>query len=625
MKSAGLWLAFSLACSIGIAAEPVDFSHDILPILKSRCADCHADGTYEAGVSFDTREALLGSKVVAPGDASQSELIHRVSNDDPDLRMPPEGDPLTADQIALLRKWIDQGLSWEPGFSFKASNYIAPLKPRRPALPAPHDNRTNPVDRIVDAYYTAHDIKPPGPINDATFLRRVSLDVVGLLPAPQQLDAFLADTSPDKRQQLVRELLAHNRAYADHWLTFWNDLLRNDYQGTGYIDGGRKQITTWLYQSLLDNKPYDAFVRELLNPTPESEGFIRGIKWRGNVNASQTQQLQFAQTTSQVFLGINMKCASCHDSFVDHWKLTDAYGLAAITADQPLEIHRCDKPTGQMAQAAFLFPELGNIDASLPRSERLAQFASLMTHPDNGRLTRTIVNRLWHRLMGRGIVEPVDVMQNEPWSDDLIDYLAVHLADSGYDLKKTIELIVTSHAYQSQCVVTDEQQDAAEFVFRGPTAKRMTAEQFIDAVWSITGTAPEKPVAQVSRPGDTPVMIRASLVNADSLLRNLGRPPREQVVTTRPAELDTLQALQLSNGEILAGLLNQGAKHLREQHPDWSATHTTDSLYRMALSRKPSPEEAAIASSILGEHLNDQGVADLLWGVIMLPEFQLIR
>ena len=625
MKSSGLWLAFSLTCSIGIAAEPVDFSHDILPVLKSRCADCHANGTYEGGVSFDTREALLGSKVVVPGNAPQSELIHRVTSEDPDLRMPPDGDPLTADQIALLRKWIDQGLSWEPGFSFTASKYEPPLKPRRPTLPLSHEDRDNPVDRIIDAYYTTHDIRPPKPIDDANFLRRVSLDIVGLLPTPDQLDSFLTDTSPDKRKQLVRQLLDDKRAYADHWLTFWNDLLRNDYQGTGYIDGGRKQITGWLYQSLVDNKPYDAFVRELLGPTPESEGFIRGIKWRGNVNASQTQQLQFAQTTSQVFLGINMKCASCHDSFIDHWKLTDAYGLAAITAEQPLEIHRCDKPTGQMAQAAFLFPELGNVDPSLPRNERLAQFASLMTHPDNGRLTRTIANRLWHRLIGRGIVEPVDVMQNEPWSEDLIDYLAVHLVDSGYDLKKTIELIVTSHAYQSQCVVADEQLDAAEFVFRGPTAKRMTAEQFIDAVWTVTGTAPEKPVAQISIPNDSAVMIRASLVSADALLRTLGRPPREQVVTTRPAELDTLQALQLTNGEILSGLLNQGAKNLRKQYPEWSTVQVTDRIYRMALGRKPSREEAAIASSILGEEFTDQSFADLLWAVLMLPEFQLIR
>ena len=96
-------------CPVGPAAEPVDFSHDVLPILKSRCADCHTEGTYEGGVSFDTREALLGSAIAIPGNAAGSELIYRVTNDDPDLRMPPDGDPLTAEEVAVLRRWIEQG------------------------------------------------------------------------------------------------------------------------------------------------------------------------------------------------------------------------------------------------------------------------------------------------------------------------------------------------------------------------------------------------------------------------------------------------------------------------------------------------------------------------------------
>jgi hypothetical protein len=619
------FLPVALLYAASAAAEPVDFSHDVLPILKNRCIECHADRTYEGGVSFDTRETLLGSKVVVPGRAGESELISRVSSDDPDMRMPPEGDPLSEAEVAVLRRWIDQQLPWEPGLSFKASAYEAPLKPRRPTLPEPQGNRNNPVDRIIDAYYTTHGVEPPKGIDDAAFLRRVSLDLVGLLPDSGELDAFLGDPSPDKREQLVRRLLDDRRGYADHWLTFWNDLLRNDYEGTGYIDGGRKQITGWLYRALVDNRPYNSFVSGLLSPTEESEGFIRGIKWRGNVNASQTPELQFAQTTSQVFLGINMKCASCHDSFIDNWKLADAYGLAAITAEQPLEIYRCDKPTGDFAEAAFVFPELGKIDSSLPREERLQQYASLMTHSENGRFARTIVNRLWHRLMGRGIVEPVDMMQNEPWSEDLIDYLAVHLIDHGHDLKKTLELIVTSEAYQSECAVGDKPQEGVEFVFRGPTPKRMTAEQFMDAVWLLTGTTPEKPAARIALVEDWPVVVRASRVNADALLRTLGRVSREQVVTTRPAELDMLQALQLSNGEMLADLLSRGAKSLCEQHPDCSADQATQWLYRRALSRAPTADELATTRSIAGEPMTSQGVADLLWAVFMLPEFQLIR
>ena len=260
---------------------------------------------------------------------------------------------------------------------------------------------------------------------------------------------LLADVS-SKRDQLINKLLDDRQAYAEHWLTFWNDL-RNDYAGTGYIGSGRRAITGWLYQSLLDNKPYDRFVRELISPKPESEGFIKGIKWRGVVNASQVPELQFSQNVAQVFLGINLKCASCHDSFIDSWRLEDAYNLAAVVADKPLELHRCDKPTGAKAEAKFLYPELGKLDTSLPKSERLQRLAELLTSPDNGRFTRTIVNRLWQRQMGRGLVSPVDVMSNEPWNTDLVDFLATDFADNGYDLKRTIGLIVRSRAYQSQC------------------------------------------------------------------------------------------------------------------------------------------------------------------------------
>ena len=321
-------------------------------------------------------------------------------------------------------------------------------------------------------------------------------------------------------------------------------MLRNEYRGTGYIDSGRKQITAWLYKSLLENKPYDQFVRELISPNADSEGFARGIRWRGEVNASQIVELQFSQNVSQVFFGANLKCASCHDSFIDSWKLDDAYGLAAVIADKPLPQYRCDKPIGKTAGVKFLFPELGSIDPVAPKAKRLEQLASLVTHPDNGRFTRTIVNRVWDRLMGRGIVHPVDVMGNKPWSADLLDYLAVYFAENGHDLKKLMEHIATSRAYQSKAVpLAKEIGDG--YIFRGPELKQLTAEQFIDAIWMLTDTAPKKPAAPAAIPAfpeSTPKerqFVRATLVDCDPLMRSLGRPNREQVVTVR--EQTTLQ------------------------------------------------------------------------------------
>ena len=451
----------------GLAAE-FDFAHRVVPILRKNCVECHGGRRHEGDFSLNTRELLLEGGAVSPGHVADSHLIDLVSSDDKDERMPKNKPPLSADDIKTLRDWIDAGAPWDAGFTFAASDYEPPLRPRRPELPAASEGRVNPVDRILDAYLQQHKIARPAALDDAKFLRRVYLDIVGLLPTPEQLHGFLKSQDSDKREQVVDALLANNRAYAEHWLSFWNDLLRNDYQGTGYIDGGRTQISAWLYNALLNNKPYDEFARELIAPSPESAGFIRGIKWRGNVNASQKQEVQFAQNVSQVFLGLNMKCASCHDSFIDRWKLSETYGLAAIYADAPLEINRCDKPTGKMAQAAWLFPELGQIDPAAPREQRLKRLAELMTDHENGRFTRTIVNRIWHRLMGRGIVHPVDAMQTAPWSADLLDYLASDLSDHGYDLKGTIRLITLSNAYQSETLALASQPTGENFVYSGP-------------------------------------------------------------------------------------------------------------------------------------------------------------
>jgi hypothetical protein len=234
--------------------------------------------------------------------------------------------------------------------------------------------------------------------------------------------------------------------------------------------------------------------------------------------------------------------------------------------------------------------------------------------------------------MGRGIVHPVDVMANKPWSEDLLDYLAIYLVDQNYDLKKLIEHVVTSRTYQSRHVVLSKEPSADDYVFRGPEVKRMTAEQFMDAVWMLTRAGPTKPAAPATilPPFDpaTPAerrFVRASLVNADLLMRSLGRPNREQVVTTRGDLLTTLQALDLSNGQILADTLARGMANLLKDDPKVSGEVLVETLYLRALCRKPAAEELVTARAIVGDPVTPESLADLLWAVVMLPEFQLIR
>lgn len=616
------------------AAEPapVDFAHDVLPILKSRCAECHTDGTYKGSFSLDTREMLLESGAVEFGDAAASDLIDRVTSDETDYKMPPKGERLSAEEVAILRHWIEADLPWTDGFTFRKTTSPTPLKLRKIDIPpSSKSSGDHPIDRLLAAYASERNVQLSPAADDATFLRRVHLDLLGLLPTPVELDDFLADSDPDKRSKAVESALARNRDYAAHWMTFWNDLLRNDYAGTGFIDGGRKQITKWLYESLHQNKSYDIFVQELIAPAEQSEGFAKGIIWRGRVNASQVPPLQFSQNVGQVFLGVNLKCASCHDSFIDDWKLADSYGLAAVVADEPLELHRCDIPQGTMAEPKFLFPELGTIDPNLPREERQKRLAELVTHPDNGRLTRTIVNRLWREMMGRGLVEPVDAMAAEPWNADLLDYLAGYLIESDYDLKKLLGHIAASKAYQSQTVSLAEPPTSEGYIYAGPIAKRMTAEEYLDALWTLTGTAPTKPNADVGVPLEeltddvSGPPLRAAFVVSDPLMRSLGRPNREQVVTTRPDQLTTLQALDLSNGPILSKMLSTGAERLMAKFKDQSVDTLTAYVFEVALARRPSSQEQRLAADLAGSPPTKEGVADLLWAIVLHPEFQHVK
>jgi hypothetical protein len=170
-----------------------------------------------------------------------------------------------------------------------------------------------------------------------------------------------------------------------------------------------------------------------------------------------------------------------------------------------------------------------------------------------------------------------------------------------------------------------------DYVFLGPEVRRMTAEQFMDALWMLTKTAPAKAAAPVTPPpfaDSVPAerrFIRASLVNADALMRSLGRPNREQVVTTRPDQLTTLEALDLSNGQVLAEMLARGAANLLKDKPKATPDERVEDVYRRALCRKPTAQELAAARAILGSPATAEGLADLLWALVMLPEFQLIR
>lgn len=539
------------------------FVDEIHPVLAQRCLACHTGPGAQAGLSLENRAAIIkGGKsgtALISGDPSASLILKRIRGS-AGMRMPPSGDPLSPKQVAAFERWIADGAVWPDMKAPATSSWSPPLAPR--TVPVPEGTATNPIDRFIAAYANKNSVTLPVPVSDARFARRVYYDIWGLPPSPDQLAGFEQSKEPGKRTALIKQLLANSEQYSANWISFWNDLLRNDI-GVVY-HGDRKSITNWLHASLKANMPYDEMVRQLVNPigTDQPDGFLVGVNWRGDVNASQLPHIQAAQNTAQIFLGINLKCASCHDSFINKYKLRQAYSLAAMFSEpNRLEIIRCDSKTGQFTEAEFLYPQLGSVPPGASLAERRAAAARLFTHPDNGRLSRTIVNRYWRKLFGRGLVEPVDEMDAEPWNADLLDWLAADFSQHGYDLKYLIELLATSNAYQFPAVTTGE-ASPSQYTFRGPEPRRLTAEQFLDSVSALTGEWRTLPS------GDTARFVREWELKSSALSRAMGRPIRDQVYTTRNEQPTTFQALELVNGQTLTTLLRRGARRMLGELPN---------------------------------------------------------
>jgi uncharacterized membrane protein len=625
--------SFALVSTSGVLDQKQieDLNLEVRTILAHNCSNCHGEAKHKGELRLDKKEFVLkggeNGPVIVPGDPSKSEMIRRITLPTGHKEaMPTKGKRLTQQEISVLKFWIEKGAPYPD--KEKSIYRIAEMAPRTPAIPAASGDLVQPIDRFVNVYFQKNQVKWAPLVNDRLYIKRVYLDVIGLLPTTEQIEAYANDPRPNKQEVLVKELLNRNADYAQHWLTFWNDALRNDYSGTGFITKGRFDITKWLYASLKENKPYNWFVKELISPTPDSEGFIRGIKWRGTINASQRVEMQAAQNVSQVFLGLNLKCASCHDSFVSDWKLEDAYAFANVFADSTLEINHCDKPTGKMAGRGMLFKELGEIEVNASTEERLRQLADFLVQPKDGRLYRTLVNRIWAQVMGRGLVEPVDVMDNIPWDADLLDWLASDFVENGYDVKRLILNILTSKTYQLPSVSVKEAGDLMleKYKFTGMIRRRLTAEQFADAVsFTFSPMYADSAMAKKRLPEDILQQIpfpRASLVRNDAFLTALGRPNRETVSTSRMSQANLLQALELTNGSKFTTTLRQGAKKWKALYP--SSATLVNTLYLKAYGRAPQPQELSIAKKVLGDKPTEESIQDLVWAVTLSPEFQLI-
>jgi len=506
------------------------------------------------------------------------------------------------------------------GLLFAADNeelFVKRRKLRLRQLPSPPDPPAvngplaaavfNAIDRFVVAKWQAAALpqaeSPPPVCDDVTFIRRVYLDLIGVIPTIAELERFLRDSSADKRAKLVDELLARDEDYAAHWTAFWLDALGS---ATTTLQGGiptRGDYRQWVFDSFKANKPYDVMVAELIDPgmpghkatilaeanTKKSQvGFIR--------NETHTDTLQTAANVGQVFLGTAMKCASCHSHFLNNeWPQQRFLGFAGLFAPSDLELIRCEQRTGEMVAACYPFDVPGAPrDAPQDVNARLRRAAQLTTDPLNPRFAKAIVNRLWKRYLGLGLFEPADDfrLDQPPSHPELLEWLAHDCMQHGYDLKHTIRLILTSHTYQLRYdPELEDHFDVAKPTepryFRSPALRRLTAEQLIDSI--------RLAMSQELRPQRRLYLDKTST----ALTRALGKPAsRNEISTARPEDVAVVQALELLNGEEYRRLIYAG-RLLDELGRDRDAAGIVSGLYAAALSRPATAVERQAAIDFL--------------------------
>lgn len=494
-----------------------------------------------------------------------------------------------------------------------------PAPPER--LPSPPVN--NRIDELVFAKLQKLNIVPSGPADDAEFLRRVYLDVIGTLPTPAECRRFLADPRQDRRVRLVDELLERPE-FADYWALQWADVLRVDSQ----MLGAKRAYSyyQWIRSSFAVNKPLDQFARELLT----AEGPLQDVgpaafyKVVGRPGDA-------ASTLAQVFLGVRIACAECHHHPFDRWSQNDYYGMQAFF--NPVTFRT--SPEGEAVLAVGDVPArnprtgeavaahaLGAAPAGTASGDPRLRLAAWMTSPANPWFARHLANRTWAHFMGTGLVEPVDDVRatNPPTNPELLDALAARLVETGFDFRQLIRWITASRVYQSSSKpnptnVRDEQNYSRMLL------KRLDAEVLLDMVCQTTGVA--------EKFSGVPAGVRAIQLWDSKVphyfLKVFGRPTRSTACTCeRNAEPSVAQVLHLLNSpEIHDKLTHEGGTVARLVRQLPSDRALVEELYLTFYSRMPTEAERASALTYLEKSPSQRRKAaeDLAWALQNSIEF----
>lgn len=504
------------------------------------------------------------------------------------------------------------------------------------------------IDALLATKMKELKVEPAPIIDDASFLRRVTLDLAGRNPTVAEAEAYFADASADKREKLVDRLLAAPE-WADSWVGYWQDLLAENPSILKPTLNNSGPFRRWIHESFAANKPMDRFAAELiLMQGDDGQGGTEGFAMSSGNDLPMAMK---GHVLAQAFMGIDMKCARCHDAPYAPLEQADLFGLAAMLDEKPLVVPKAstvqvplgarkpnvtsalkpgDKIEPQWPLEQLLPTAAADGDGSLaglidrPR----ARLAAIITSPTHSRFSDVLVNRAWQRYMGLGLIEPVDhwMETSEASHPELLAELSREFVRDGYDMKRLVRKIVTSQAYQ-RAVGPRQPVDASQRTFASQTRRRMSAEQVVDSLFSAVGKrmhaeelnfdpngtqgfltlpAPEKAwqFASLSNERDRPALALPVNQMILDVLQTFGwRETRPDPWTRTDAEPNPLQPLMMANSQIINQIVRLTEESVVTEWclEDITAEALTTRLFLATVSRRPNPSELKLVSQVLSE------------------------
>ncbi|MSR66048.1 MAG: DUF1553 domain-containing protein [Pedosphaera sp.] len=489
-----------------------------------------------------------------------------------------------------------------------------------PRTPLPVQNT---IDTWIDANLLKLNLRPSGLSTDSDYLRRVYLDIIGALPTADESRAFLASKDPQRRAKLVDQLLARPE-YVDYWTLKWADALRVDRLALGHKDA--YAYYQWIHETVKANKGLDRMARELLlaeGPLTEQPAglFYKVAKRSGEMSAM----------SSQVFLGVRITCAECHQHPYDRWTQQDYHGLRGFFEQVKFKNTGAEESLFVDGQPEIKHPRTGTVikpyplgatmPTNAPTGDRRTILADWMTTRDNPWFARNMANRIWAHFLGRGLIEPIDDvrMTNPPSNPELLDALARYLGENKFDAKQLIRLITASSTYQlsSEPNAANEMDESnhSRALFR-----RLPAEVLMDAVCDVTGV--QEKFSGVPA-GYKAVQLWDSQVQ-DYFLTLFGRPVRASVCECERATGASIsQVLHLMNSATLQTKLSHDGGRIAKLAAKFSDDALVDELYLTFFSRYPDQDEMKKAVAHLKSRSEQRrhAVEDLAWAMLNSTEF----